>query len=252
MKLFSLLRLMTAVALLAAVSAPLSLAQASGTSSEASTEADIKQLKQTLPNVLPAAANGQISASPVAGLYQVVAGGQILYMTKDAGFVLDGDLYNMQTRTNLTENARSAIRLDALNELGEKNMVVYQPKGDVKHTITVFTDIYCPYCVRLHNELDQYLSNGVKVRYIFVPFKGPKSVEASVSVWCAKDQNSALSMAKAGEDIEQRSCVNPVQKHQALAAALGIRGTPAIMLENGQLMPGYVPAAKLIEQLNTL
>ncbi|HEY9200361.1 MAG TPA: DsbC family protein [Gammaproteobacteria bacterium] len=248
MKLFSRLPLMMLAALLAAASAPFGLAHAN----EAANEADIKQLKQALPNVLPAAANAEITASPVAGLYQVVAGGQVLYMTRDAAFVLDGDLYNMQTRTNLTENARGAIRLEALNELGEKNMIVYQPKGEVKHTITVFTDIYCPYCVRLHNEVEQYLSNGVKVRYIFVPFKGPKSVEASVSVWCAKDQNEALSLAKAGEDIEQRSCNNPVKKHQALAAALGIRGTPAIMLENGQLMPGYVPAAKLIEQLNTL
>lgn len=248
MKLFSRLRLILpaalTTALLTVVSAPLSLVQAS--------EADIKQLKQALPNVLPAAANAEISASPVAGLYQVVAGGQVLYMTKDAAFVLDGDLYNMQTRTNLTENARSVIRLEALNELGENNMVVYQPKGDVKHTITVFTDIYCPYCVRLHNEVEQYQNNGVKVRYIFAPFKGPKSVNASVSVWCAEDQNKALSMAKAGEDIEQRSCDNPVKKHQALVSALGIRGTPAIMLENGQLMPGYVPASKLIEQLNTL
>lgn len=248
MKLFSRLRLVVVATLLAAVTAPLSLVQAS----EAASEADIKQLKQALPNVLPAAANAEITASPVAGLYQVVAGGQVLYMTKDAAFVLDGDLYNMQTRTNLTEKARGAIRLDALNELGESNMIVYQPKGEVKHTITVFTDIYCPYCVRLHNEVEQYQNNGVKVRYIFAPFKGPKSVETSVSVWCAKDQNRALSMAKAGEDIEQKSCDNPVKKHQALVAALGIRGTPAIMLENGQLMPGYVPAAKLIEQLNTL
>ena len=244
MKLFSRLRLTFSTALLAVACAPLSLAQAS--------DADIKQLQQTLPNVLPAAANAEITASPVAGLYQVVSGGQVLYMTKDAAFVLDGDLYNMQTRTNLTENARSGIRLDALNELGENNMIVYQPKGDVKHTITVFTDIYCPYCVRLHNEVEQYQNNGVKVRYIFAPFKGPKSVEASVSVWCAKDQNKALSQAKAGEDIEQRSCDNPINKHQALVSALGIRGTPAIMLENGQLMPGYVPASKLIEQLNTL
>ncbi len=244
MKLFSRLRLMMFAALLAAASTPVSLAQAS--------DADIKQLKQMLPNVLPTAANAEITASPVAGLYQVVAGGQVLYMTRDAAFVLDGDLYNMQTRTNLTENARGAIRLNALDELGEKNMIVYQPKGDVKHTITVFTDIYCPYCVRLHNEVEQYQNNGVKVRYIFAPFKGPKSVEASVSVWCAKDQNKALSMAKAGEDIEQLSCDNPVKKHQALVSTLGIRGTPAIMLENGQLMPGYMPASKLIEQLNTL
>lgn len=213
-------------------------------------EADIKQLKAALGVVMPGAVNVSIKATPINGLYEVLSGGQIMYMSKDAQFALDGNLYDMKSRTNLTENARSGIRLNALNELGEDNMLVYMPEGDVKHTITVFTDIYCPYCVRLHNEVEQYLKSGVKVRYIFVPFKGPKSVEASISVWCAKDRNKALTMAKGGKTLEKKTCDNPISKHQTLATVLGVRGTPAIMLESGQLMPGYVPAAKLIEQLN--
>ena len=213
-------------------------------------EADIKQLKVALSVVMPGAVNVSIKATPINGLYEVLSGSQVMYMTKDAQYALDGNLYDMKTRSNLTENARGGIRLNALNELGEDNMLVYMPEGDVKHTITVFTDIYCPYCVRLHNEVDEYMKNGVKVRYIFVPFKGPKSVEASVSVWCAKDRNKAMTMAKAGESLEKKTCDNPISKHQALATTLGIRGTPAIMLESGQLMPGYMPAAKLIKQLN--
>jgi len=213
-------------------------------------EDDIKQLKATLSVSMPALADMSIKATPINGLYEVLSGGQVMYMTKDAQYALDGNLYDMKTRSNLTENARGGIRLKALSELGEENMVVYKPEGDVKHTITVFTDIYCPYCVRLHHEVDEYLMSGVKVRYIFVPFKGQKSVDTSVSVWCAKDRNKALTMAKNGESIEKKTCDNPVSKHQVLATALGIRGTPAIMLESGELMPGYVPAAKLIKQLN--
>jgi len=213
-------------------------------------EADIKQLKAALPVTMPGLVGASVKATPINGLYEVLAGSQVIYMTKDAQYALDGNLYDMKSRSNLTENARSGIRLAALNELGEENMLVYMPEGDVKHTITVFTDIYCPYCVRLHNEVDQYLKNGVKVRYIFVPFKGPKSVDASVSVWCAKDRNKALTMAKNGESLEKKTCDNPISKHQALATALEIRGTPAIMLDSGELKPGYVPAAKLIEQLN--
>jgi len=213
-------------------------------------EADIKQLKAALSVSMPSLADVSVKTTPVNGLYEVVSGSQVMYMTKDAQYALDGNLYDMKSRRNLTENAQSGIRLDALNELGEDNMLVYMPEGDVKHTITVFTDIYCPYCVRLHNEVDEYMKNGVKVRYIFVPFKGPKSVDASVSVWCAKDRNKAMTMAKNGESLEKKTCDNPVSKHQALATALGIRGTPAIMLDSGQLMPGYVPAAKLIKQLN--
>jgi len=213
-------------------------------------EADIKQLKAALSASMPGLADVSVKATPINGLYEVVSGSQVMYMTKDAQYALDGNLYDMKSRSNLTENAQSGIRLNALNELGEDNMLVYMPEGDVKHTITVFTDIYCPYCVRLHNEVDEYMKNGVKVRYIFVPFKGPKSVDTSVSVWCAKDRNKAMTMAKNGETIEQKTCDNPVSKHRALATTLGIRGTPAIMLGSGQLIPGYEPAAKVIKKLN--
>ena len=185
-------------------------------------DADIKALRTALQERLPNAADASIKTTPLPGLYEVMAGSQVMYMTKDARYIIDG----------------------------EENMLVYTPKGDVKHTITVFTDIYCPYCQRLHQEMDDYMENGVKVRYIFVPFKGPKSVNTSVSVWCAKDRNKAMDMAKAGETVESKSCENPISKHQALATELGIRGTPAIMLESGKLMPGYVPSAKLIAQMN--
>jgi len=215
-------------------------------------EADIKALKQAIPGVLPNVVKPTIKVTPISGLYEVMSGGQVMYMTKDAKYILNGDLYDMQSRTNLTEQTRGGIRLEAVNALGEDNMLVYKPEGETRHTITVFTDIYCPYCVRLHTELDQYAKNGVKVRYIFAPFKGPKSVNTSISVWCASDPNKALTQAKHGEEIEQKTCENPIARHQALVSSLGIQGTPAIMLDSGQLMPGYVPAEKLIEQLNTL
>lgn len=215
-------------------------------------EADIKTLKSALQQRLPQAADATIKATPLAGIYEVMASGQIMYMDKDARYILDGDLFDLQSRRNLTEETRGGLRLEALNELGEDNMLVYKPEGDVKHTITVFTDIYCPYCRRLHEEMDQYMSSGIKVRYIFVPFKGERSINTSVSVWCAKDRNVAMDKAKAGEEIEKKNCDNPVGQHQSLASALGIRGTPAIMLESGQLMPGYVPASKLIQQISSM
>lgn len=215
-------------------------------------DAEIKELKAALAKRLPKITNPSIKATPVKGVYEVLAGAQILYTTKDARYIFDGDLYDMQSQRNLSEETRGGLRLEALNQLGEDNMLVYQPKGEVKHTITVFTDIYCPYCQRLHQEMGQYMNNGVKVRYIFVPFKGQRSVDASVSVWCAKDRNQAMDKAKAGEEIEKKTCVNPIQKHQALAQSLGIRGTPAIMLESGRLIPGYVPAVRLMQQMDEM
>jgi len=213
-------------------------------------DANIKELKAALAKRMPTAAGASIKTTPVEGLFEVTAGNQIMYMTKDARYIFDGDMYDMNTRQNVTENARGSVRLEALNGLGEKNMLVYMPKGEVKHTITVFTDIYCPYCRKLHDEMPDYQKNGIKVRYIFVPFKGQKSVDTSISVWCAKDKTKAMDMAKSGESVEAKTCDNPISQHQALAAELGIRGTPAIMLESGVMLPGYVPSAKVISQLN--
>ncbi|MBI3187313.1 MAG: DsbC family protein [Gammaproteobacteria bacterium] len=213
---------------------------------------DLKALKDALVAQLPAAKNAVIKPTPVAGLYEVSDGGQVMYMTKDPRYMINGDLFDLKTRKNLTETARGGERTRELNKLGESNMLVYKPKGETKHTITVFTDIYCPYCRKMHAEMDGYLAAGIKVRYLFLPFKGEKSFEDSVSVWCAKDRNKAMDKAKAGETIEAKTCVNPIAQQQAVGMKLGINGTPAIILEDGELLPGYVPADKLAAQLNAV
>ena len=213
---------------------------------------DIQALRKALTERLPKAADATIKQSPVNGLYEVLAGGQVMYMTGDARYVIDGSLFDLQERRNLTEETRGVVRKQALDELGEQNMLVYKPAGETKHTITVFTDIFCPYCQRLHQEMDEYMKKGVKVRYVFLPFKGKKSFDTSVSVWCADDQNAAMDKAKAGEQIAMKTCDNPISEHQKMATTLGIRGTPAIMLENGFLNPGYMPADKLVQQMEAM
>ncbi|MCW8935326.1 MAG: DsbC family protein [Gammaproteobacteria bacterium] len=214
-------------------------------------EAEIKELKENINKRLPPNTALSVKTTPVKGVYEIMAGGQIMYADKDARYIFDGDLIDLKTKKNITEDTRGIVRLSALDKLGENNMLVYTPKGKVEHTITIFTDIYCPYCRKLHDEMPDYMNNGVKVRYIFVPFKGPKSVQTSVSVWCADDKNKAMDLAKGGKEVEKKACDNPISLHQALATEIGIRGTPAIMLESGTLLPGYVPSAKLLQQLNT-
>ncbi|MCW9013190.1 MAG: DsbC family protein [Gammaproteobacteria bacterium] len=214
--------------------------------------ADIKQLRAALVSKTADAANLSIKTTPMPGMYEVIVGARVLYMSKDARYVFDGDIFDYQKGVNLTEPTRGLARKAMVDELGEENMVVYKPEGEVKHTLTVFTDIYCPYCVRLHREMDEYMAQGVKVRYIFVPFKGKKSFDTSVSVWCAKDQNKAMDEAKAGDSIESKTCDNPVERHRALATVLGIRGTPAMMFDNGKLNPGYVPVARAIQQMESM
>jgi len=209
---------------------------------------DVEKLQQALAISMPSVKPTKISESPVAGLFEVIVGSQVVYMSVDARYMIEGDLFDLKTKKNVSEEAKSAIRLAAINQLGADNMLVYKPEK-VKNTITVVTDIDCPYCRRLHSEIPDYLKNDVEVRYVFMPLKGAADMKKTVSVWCAKDQQQALNIAKAGGDIEEKTCKNPIKEHLQLARELGVRGTPAIILEDGELLPGYVPVDKLIAQM---
>lgn len=209
------------------------------------------ELKASLAKRLPQYEVSHVDKTPVEGIYQVIIGGQVLYMTKDAQYMLDDNLIDLSTRKNYTEDAMSGIRLSEIDQLGEEKMVVYTPET-IKHTITVVTDIDCPYCRRLHSEMDQYMASGVQVRYIFMPLKGQSDYRTTVSVWCAKDKNEALDKAKGGTQLKVKDCDNPIDEHLKVAKSLGVRGTPAIILQDGSMLPGYVPANKLITELANL
>ncbi len=210
------------------------------------------KLKQALAKSMPNVQATKISATPVEGLYEVIVGSQVVYMSVDARYMIEGDLYDLKTKSNVSEDAKSAIRLSAINKLGAENMLVYTPSETkkAKDVITVVTDIDCPYCRRLHSEIPDYMKNDVEVRYIFMPLKGASDMKKTVSVWCSDDKQLALDIAKAGGEVEDKVCENPIKEHLKIARELGVRGTPAIILENGQLLPGYVPVDKLVAELN--
>lgn len=208
----------------------------------------VEQLKQALAKSMPNVKPSKISETPVTGLYEVIVGSQVVYMSVDARYMIEGDLFDLKTKRNVSEEAKSVIRLAAIEDLGADKMLVYTPEN-VKNTITVITDIDCPYCRRLHNEIPDYMKNNVEVRYIFMPLKGASDMQKTVSVWCADDQQMALNIAKAGGEVEDKTCNNPIKDHLKLARTIGVRGTPAIVLENGEMLPGYVPVAKLVAEL---
>lgn len=208
----------------------------------------VEKLKQALEKTMPTVKPSKITKSPIDGLYQVVVGSQVVYMSVDAKYMIEGNLYNLVTKENISEDAKSSIRLSVINQLGVDKMLVYKPET-VKDTITVVTDIDCPYCRRLHNEIPEYMAKNVEVRYIFMPLKGKADMKKTISVWCSDDQQKALDVAKAGGEVEEKTCDNPIDEHMRVASELGVRGTPAIILENGQLLPGYVPAEKLITEI---
>lgn len=130
-------------------------------------------------------------------------------------------------------------------------MIIF-PAKNAKHTITIFTDIDCGYCRKLHSEVSRYTDAGITVRYLFFPRSGPntESYFKAVSVWCADDRNQALTDAKLNNKVINKTCENPIDKHMQLAQAFGVNGTPAIIADDGTMVPGFVPAKELVKHLN--
>ncbi|NCA68890.1 MAG: DsbC family protein [Sphingobacteriia bacterium] len=211
-------------------------------------------IRDVLGKIIPGVTIDRVAPSPIAGLHEVMVGTQLMYVTADGRYFVDGRIVDLKTREDLTEPRLAEARKVLVDQVGESQMVVFGP-ADAKHTVTVFTDIECGYCRKLHSEIDQYAKEGIRVRYLFYPRAGQGSVAYSeaVSVWCAGDpaaQRDAMTAAKAGETIPEKTCANPVDAHMDLGQQLGLRGTPAILTESGDLIPGYVEAKRLAAQLN--
>ncbi len=217
------------------------------TTLQAAPEAPVPQpVLDAVHRLVPGIPAGPVNPAPMKGFYEVVVGPRLFYISSNGRYLLDGDVIDLQQRSNLSEARRDALRAAAIDAEGEGSMIVYSPKH-VKHTISVFTDIDCTYCGRLHGELDKYLARGIRVRYLAYPRAGlhSASYDKAVSVWCAEDRAAALTRAFAGTALPKRDCKNPVARQFALGNLVGVRGTPTIVLEDGQVLPGYVPAAQL-------
>ena len=209
-----------------------------------------KAIRASLSRAIPAHAIDKVSPSPVEGISEVLVGMSMYYVSNDGRYVLEGKLIDLETRTDLTEERLSAARKQTLAGIDQQSMIVF-PAQKARHTITVFTDIDCGYCRKLHNEMSEYNANGITVRYLSFPRTGPnsKSFNKAVSVWCAEDRNAAMTSAKSGKDLPRKDCDNPVKDHFDLGMRMGVAGTPAILTEDGSLLPGYVPAKRLAQEL---
>ena len=213
-------------------------------------QADSKAVEAALKTALPTIKPDAINESPIKGVYEVVVGARLFYVSEDGRYLMQGSMVDLKSREDLTEKKLGAARLGALEKLGTDNMIVFKPKI-FKHLVYVFTDIDCGYCRKLHSEIDQYLKEGIEVRYLFFPRAGKDSDSyfKAETVWCAKDRNAALTRAKSGENLAKTECPNPIDKHMELASAMGANGTPMIVTEKGTILPGYVPATQLTKML---
>jgi thiol:disulfide interchange protein DsbC len=185
------------------------------------------------------------------GIFEYAQGADIIYVTADGRYAFDGDLYDLKDERNVTDARRREQRLALLSAIPEKDMVVY---GAAKspYTVTVFTDIDCTYCRKLHAEMKDYNARGIRIRYLFYPRMGPESEgwNKAVSVACAPNRTATMDRAKRGEIIEGRKCASKVQRDFDLGQQIGLRGTPAIIMPDGDLIGGYLPPAMLAQRLD--
>lgn len=214
--------------------------------------ADESAIKQSMLTSMPTMKIDSIKPSEVKGLYEVIVGANIFYASEDGKYLLQGRLIDVAARKDLTEDKLNGTRKSALAQMGQANMIVFKPKIS-KYTVTIFTDIDCGYCRKLHSEIDQYLAQGITIQYLFFPRagKGSDSYNKAVSVWCADDRNTALTAAKRDQKLASKTCENPIDKHMQLAADFDVKGTPMIVSENGNIYPGYLPAKQLVEALES-
>lgn len=215
------------------------------------------QIARKISQAVPGLNVTSVEESEAAGLYRVQSSaGQTFYSTADGQYVLTGDMLKLTSQgvVNVSEQARADARLDKMEAFGAEGVIRFPADGEEKAVISVFTDIDCPYCRKLHEEVPRLNEYGITVNYYAFPRSGPGTASWAKyeSVWCSDDQQSAMSAAKSGERLPQSACDNPVQAQYQLGQEVGVTGTPAIVLEDGTMVGGYVPARSLAQGLGLL
>lgn len=192
-----------------------------------------------------------ISDAQVPGLLQVSSDRGLFYVTEDARYFMQARIFDMNNdMANVTENALSDMRLKGADKFAD-SAIQFKAKNE-EHVITVFTDITCGYCRKMHKEIDQLNALGITVNYLAFPRAGLQSpvYDEMVSIWCASDPQQALTAAKQDKSIESKTCENKVAEQFKFGQSVGVSGTPNIILSDGTLIPGYQPAGVLAQALD--
>lgn len=218
----------------------------------ASAEMSETQLRERLMELNPDLAPDRIRPAPVPGLYEVLYGAQVFYITDDGKHLISGgELIDLDNRISLTEVSRAGVRVELLAAYGTDKMLVFPATASRRHAIVVVTDIDCPYCQKFHEHMEELNASGIEVRYLLYPRAGAESgsYQKSVSVWCSSNRQDALTRAKRQEPIPPKTCANPVTEHMDLVDRINVRSTPSIFLPDGSLVRGYRPPAELLPLL---
>lgn len=195
-----------------------------------------------------------ISAAPFPGFREVVADGQVVYVSDDGKYLLQGSLLDVAKRQDMSEAALAKVRGKVLEGIPMTDRIVYAPAGTPKYRVVVLTDVECGYCRKFHTEIGEHLKRGIQVEYLAFPRAGLGSADyrKMVSVWCADDRRKALTDAKNDRAVPNKTCKTPVDMQYRAGQRMGLTGTPMILSEDGRLIGGYLPPEILLQRLQQL
>lgn len=236
--------------LVAAVASVAVSAQAVEPVAQAKADSVLAAMRQARPDI-PFA---QIYPSPIDGVYRVPVGNQTLYVSEDGKHFIAGNLLEV-TATGFVdplEVERTAARMELVSSIKVEELIVYKAKGETRAHINVFTDIDCGYCRKLHRQMDEMNSQGIEVRYLAYPRAGisSPSFDKLATAWCSENKQEAMDKLKNREPLDMNVCEdNPVAEQLLLGGKMGVTGTPALVLADGRLVPGYMPTADLLIKL---
>jgi thiol:disulfide interchange protein DsbC len=257
----SFLALLGAVSLSACAQQPASSETTGVTEAPAATAAQIQtrpgtpedRARQAILSINPRVLIDRIEPAPLPGFREVIVSGQVLYVSDDGKYMLQGPLFDVVAKEDLSQVGLAEVRRTLVSQIPRQDRIVFAPPNP-KYTVTVFTDVECGYCRRLHQQIAEYNKRGIAIEYVAFPRMGLGSEDfrTMVSVWCANDRRKALTDAKNGKRIPERNCTNPVTMHYDIGQRIGLTGTPLILAEDGTQMPGYLPPDALLSTLESL
>jgi thiol:disulfide interchange protein DsbC len=209
-------------------------------------------IRAALAKVIPGTRIDGLQDSPIPGYSEVAIGGRVVYVSNDGKYLMQGSLVRLADRVDMTEASQAVLRRGELADIGPERRIVFKAKGTQRHRVTVFTDIDCGFCRKLHSQMADYNARGITVDYLFFPRAGinSESYDKAVNVWCAPDRNQALTDAKLDKQLAKRTCANPIAAEFKLGQKLGIDGTPAIFLDDGTQVGGYLPPDEMLAKLD--
>ena len=212
------------------------------------------RVREVLRGLDPRIQVDHVGPAPLPGFREVIAGGQVVYVSDDGKYLLQGSLLDVAKRKDLSEAAMARLRGEVLKGIPMADRIVYSPAGTPKHRVVVLTDIECGYCRKFHSEIGEHLKRGIQVEYLAFPRAGLGSADyrKMVSVWCADDRRKALTDAKSDRAVPSKTCKTPVDMQYRAGQRMGLTGTPMILTEDGRMLGGYLPPDALEQRLRAL